>query len=83
MPAGRGMGMMPPSKYMVTKNYILVIDCHSGTTFYGSAALWHVGASAWVQAARFSSWYAVFCPTRFCWPSSWVSDCLVDDSDKV
>ena len=54
--------------------------CYSGTT-YGSAPLWHAGASAWVQAAWLSSRYAV--SSRLCWPSSWVSGCLVDTSAEV
>jgi hypothetical protein len=86
MPAGRGIGMMPPSKYMIAKYYILFIDilCFSGTTYGSAAAFWHAGASAWVQAARLSSRYAVSSSPRFSWPSSWVSGCcLVDASAEV
>ena len=83
MPAGRGMGMMPPSKYMVVKNYSLFIDvlCYSGTTHGSAAGLWHARASARVQAARVSSRYAV--SSRLCWPSSWVSGFMVDASGEI
>ena len=82
MPAGRGMGMMPPSKYMVAKNYIPFIEVlYSGTTYDSAAALWHAGASTWVQATRLSAWYAV--SSRLYWPFSWVSGCLVVASAEV
>ena len=54
---------------------------YSGTTYDSAATLWHAGASTWVQAARLSARYAV--PSRLCWPSSWVSGCLVDAGAKV
>ena len=84
MPAGRGMGMMPPSKYMVaeiTFFLLMYVLCYSGTTYGSAAALWYAGASARVQTARVSSRYAV--SSRLCWPSSWVSGCLVEVSAEI
>jgi len=79
MPAGRGMGMMPPSKFDVMAIFFSDFDisfsgdAFLGSTSYALCAPWHVRSSAWIQASRVSSRYAIPPSTWICWTTPGVS----------
>ena len=80
MPAGRGMGMMPPSTppdACLCAICTLITCFRSGTPFIGPTtnafcAPRHAGTAAWIQASRLS-WHSVPSTSRLCRPTSWVS----------
>ena len=81
MPAGRGMGMMPPSRFLITKSYSF-----SNAVFYkisGSPVVsttpdalpstWNGWTTSRFPTPRFSSWNAFPTTTSWIWrASSWV-----------